>query len=191
MKNSIVDGVTVTHSRAKQRTDKKETRFLVPSSGNVNYASYVVEYLNIIKSELGVFTGRLFYTGTPTKFVNSFIGKNTVSNVPKEVANLLNKQNCELYTFHSLRRSSATAAADAGASVQQLMDFYGWQNSNMPQEYVSSSKFSVKNMAERLQTKDEASIECKPPLETTTELKKAEKIIIFENFSGTITNFNF
>ena len=99
--------------------------------------------MTIIKSELGAFTGRLFYTGTPAKFVNTFIGKNTISSVPKEVASLLNKENPSSYTFHSLRRSSATAAADAGASVQQLMDF-----------------------------------------------RKAEKVVIFENFSGTISNFN-
>ena len=63
----------------------------------------------------------------------------------------MGKENPEKYTFHSLRRSSATAAADNGASVAQLMDFYGWKNTNMPQEYVSSSKASVKSMAVRLQ----------------------------------------
>ena len=50
--------------------------------------------------------------------------------------------------YISLRRSSAT---DSGALVHQLMDFYGWKNTNMPQEYISSSKVAVKGMAERLQ----------------------------------------
>ena len=41
---------------------------------------------------------------------------------------------------------------DGGASVlvQQLMDFYGWANPNMPQENLLLSKFAIKSMAERL-----------------------------------------
>ena len=42
---------------------------------------------------------------------------------------------------------------DGGASVlvQQLMDFYGWANPNMPQENLLFSKIRNKGMAERLQ----------------------------------------
>ena len=67
------------------------------------------------------------------------------------MSTLLEKDNPSTYTFHSLRRSSATAAADSGASVQQLMDFYDWNNPNMPQQYVSSSKAAVNSMANKLQ----------------------------------------
>ena len=111
----------------------------------------VEKYLNEIKSNFGVFAGRMFFKGTATAFFNQPIGKNTISQVPNEMAILLGLENPKSYTFHSLRRSSATAAADGGASVQQLMDFYGWANPNMPQEYVTSSKFAIKGMAERLQ----------------------------------------
>ena len=79
------------------------------------------------------------------------MGKNLLSKVPCEMATVLGLDNPVSFTFHSLRRSSATAAADSGASVQQLMDFYGWSNPSMPQEYVSSSKASVKSMADKLQ----------------------------------------
>ena len=164
----------------------------------------------MIKSDLGVYTGRLFYTGTPSRFNKSYMGKNTVSNVPKEVANLLSKEDSSAYTFHSLRRSSATAAADAGASIQQLMDFYGWQSSNLPQEYVSSSKFAIKSMADRLQPSGSSAADNDrlqstgssaadnvPHREKKTQVyekrqmyEKAEKIVVIENFNGTITNFS-
>ena len=111
-----------------------------------------------------------------------------MSKVPREVAVLLEKEDPTTYTFHSLRRSSATAAADGGASVQQLMDFYGWQNTNMSQEYVSSSKVGVKSMAERIQGATGEVSGCKLSEQTKKfqSSEKPEKIIIIKNFSGTI-----
>ena len=60
----------------------------------------------------------------------------------------LRKVHCaEKLTFHSLRRSFATSAADNGATAQQMTDFYGWKSANMAQEYISTSKNAVNNMA--------------------------------------------
>ena len=143
-------------------------------------------------------------------FCHSPLGKNKVSDVPREMAQILKLKDPQSYTFHSLRRSSATCAADSGASVQQLMDFYGWKNTNMPQEYISSSKVAVKGMAERLQCagqKNEAPSVLKNQREKVPSsvsggdgtmiqstsnsdqirglsYEKAEKIVIIENFSG-------
>ena len=48
-------------------------------------------------------------------------------------------------------RTSATAAEDDLATVQQLMELYGLQNQNMRQEYVSTSKAAVSSIAQKLQ----------------------------------------
>ena len=80
-------------------------------------------------------------------FVNSPLGKYSVSNIPKEMTEFLEKENVSEFTFHSLRRSSATSAADNGATAQQMTDFYGWKSANMAQEYISTSKNAVNNMA--------------------------------------------
>ncbi len=53
-------------------------------------------------------------------------------------------------TFSTFYRSSATRAADAGASTEQLVDFFGWKNGSMCHEYVSSSKPAILGMANRL-----------------------------------------
>ena len=59
----------------------------------------------------------------------------------------LRKVHCdEKLTFHSLRRSFATSAADNGATAQQMTDFYGWKSANMAQEYIATSN-AVKTMA--------------------------------------------
>ena len=126
----------------------------------------------------------MFWTGTHGSFTNVPMGKNTISMIPRQVADLLGKEDPSKFTFHSLRRSSATVAADNGATVAQLMDFYGWKNGKMPQEYVSSSKASVKSMANRLQG---------PGSEGSTIMDtgyraetKPEKIIYIQHMSGTI-----
>ena len=56
----------------------------------------------------------------------------------------------EKYTFHSFRRTAATSAADAGSSTEQLVNFFGWKNGSMCQEYISSSKPAILGMASKL-----------------------------------------
>ena len=80
--------------------------------------------------------------------MNQPLGKNMIAEVSHEVARTLGQPNHADYTFHSFRRSSA--AADDGASAQQLISFYGWESFNMPQEYISTSKRAVMNMASLL-----------------------------------------
>ena len=67
------------------------------------------------------------------------------------MAKHLRKENHERYTFHSFRWSSATAAADSGSTPQQMVDFFGWKNVQMTQEYISTSKSAVQSMASHLE----------------------------------------
>ena len=58
------------------------------------------------------------------------------------------------YTFHSYRRSAATAVADAGATSDQMQDFFG---AKMTTEYISTSKAAIIKVTQKLQdteTKD-------------------------------------
>ena len=75
------------------------------------------------------------------------------------------------------------------------MDFYGWSNSNMPQEYVSSSKASVRGMADRLlgiEADGESSSENRElqtsKLQQQYVFEKSDKIVIVENV--TCQNFS-
>lgn len=189
------NGIIINHCRAKQRSDKTETRFLIPKKGKVNYSDVVEHYLTQIKNDFNIFTGRMFFKGTQASFSSQYMGKNTISKVPCEMASLLQLDSPALYTFHSLRRSSATAAADDGASVQQMMDFFGWSNPKMPQEYVSTSKASITGMANRLvgigasgeRAECEATIVDKPKPQHYV-FEKSDKIVIVENV--TCTNFS-
>ena len=85
------------------------------------------------------------------------MGKNSVSKIPHEIAALLKLADPSKYTFHSFRRTSATRAADSGATSEQLVDFYGWKNSSMCKEYISSSKPAILGMAKRLSSQSSQS----------------------------------
>jgi len=137
---STPEGVYVTHTRTKQRSDQRSSaRFLVPRTEENSCADVLDLYLRAIKDTLGKDTGRLLWTGTAKIFINTPLGRNTVSKIPQEMALRLQLQNPDGYSFQSFRRSAAAAAADAGATSNQMMDFFGWSTPKMTTDYVSNS----------------------------------------------------
>ena len=97
--------------------------------------------------------------------MNQPLGKNSVSGIAFEIAKMLELPNPDLYTFHSFRRTSATNAADNGATPQQMVDFYGWKLTNMAKEYVSTSKHAIKTMACKLECHEKTETVESPPSE--------------------------
>ena len=148
---STPEGVYVTHMRAKQRSDKRCSRFLVPRHGEKNAANVLDLYIRSIKEQLDIYSGRLLWTGNSVGFEKRPMGRNMVAKVPHDMATYLKLENTEAYSFHSFRRSAATAVADAGATSEQMQDFFGWSSSRMTTEYISTSKAAVVNFASKLQ----------------------------------------
>jgi hypothetical protein len=182
------DGYTITHKRAKQRSDKKFTKFVVPQEGG--YADRLSIYLTKINKQLDQYKGRVWYTGTKNSLLKKqYMGKNKVSDVPHEIAKFLGVPEYDKYTFHSFRRTAATSAADAGSSTEQLVDFFGWKNGSMCQEYISSSKPAILGMASRLggfealsqdpvmEVEEEME---KDPLDTKSIRQEMEEYIVLE-----------
>ena len=58
------------------------------------------------------------------------------------------------FSFHSFRRTTCTIAVENGASLEQLMNFCGWRNTNMLQKYHSSSISGLRKMATLLGGQD-------------------------------------
>lgn len=171
------EGFIITHSRAKQRTDKKTTRFLIPEEGG--YARQLGVYIDKVKNQLEKFQGRVWFTAKKEGSLTSqFMGKNTVCKVPHEIAELLSLPDPSRYTFHSFRRTSATSAADSGATTEQLVDFFGWKNGSMCQEYISSSKPAILGMASRLGSSGE--VEKVPSNQVFTKIQQEEMLTSWE-----------
>ena len=133
-------------------------RFLVPrKTGEVSTADVLDLYLRRVKEDLGLYTGRLLWTGNGISFTKTPLGKNMVGKVPSDMATHLHIDEPKKYTFHSYRRSAATAVADAGATSDQMQDFFGWTNAKMTTEYIFTSKAAIIKVAQKLQdteTKD-------------------------------------
>ena len=120
----------------------------MPKQGG--FAARLAMYLWKVNYQLNVFKGRVFYTGLQyDKLKKQHMGKNTIAAVPHEIAAHL-KLNPEEYTFHSFRRTAASAAADGGSTSEQMTSFFGWKDSSMCQQYISTSKPAVNKMAMNL-----------------------------------------
>ncbi|MFN9906836.1 MAG: hypothetical protein ACK56F_12065, partial [bacterium] len=92
------DGYKITHSHKKQRSDQRESVFIVPAAGG--FADRLAVYLDKVNSELNAYTGRVWWTGTRGTHLKGVpIGKNMVGKVPHDVATRLGLPNAEDYTF--------------------------------------------------------------------------------------------
>jgi integrase len=143
------EGYTVSHSRVKQRSDKRDSKFLVPEDGG--FAAQLDIYLSKVEKQLKVYKGKVWWTGTKHDTLKSMpMGKNMFTQMPHLVAELLSLPEPDKYTFHSFRRTAATSAADASATSDQMVDFFGWKNQSMCSEYISTSKPAIVSMASKL-----------------------------------------
>ena len=99
-------GVEITHARAKQRSDCRETKFLIPQGEGegIDYAEIVEEYIFTVRNVLGKSKGRCWFTGRHDILVNTPMGKNILGKIPMEMAQRLQLEDPSKYTFHSYRR---------------------------------------------------------------------------------------
>ena len=140
------DGFKIVHCRVKQRSDQRKTAFIVAAEGR--FADRLAVYLNKIHTGLNNYNGRVWWTSTKGLiFKNIPMGRNMISKVPHAVTTRLNKENPELYTFHSYRRASAISAANGSMTSDQMQSFFGWKHPSMCQEYISTSRTSLLYMA--------------------------------------------
>ena len=85
-------------------------------------------YLSKVEKQLKVYKGKVWWTGTKHDTLKSMpMGKNMFTKMPHLVAELLSLPEPDKYTFHSFRRTAATSAADASATSDQMVDFFGWE----------------------------------------------------------------
>jgi hypothetical protein len=151
---------------------------VVPQEGG--YA----DRLGIYMKKLNKFEGRVWFTGTSRSVKSQSMGKNTLCKVPHDVAMHLNLPDWDKYTFRSFRRTSASSTSDAGSSTEQLVDFLGWKNGSMCQEYSTSNKPAILGMASKLEALSEdpvVEVEMeKDPLDIKPMMQEIEEYIGIE-----------
>ncbi len=164
------DGYKITHSRVKQRSDQRESVFLVPAHGG--FADRLGMYLGKVNSNLNKFTGRGWWTGTKGDMLRATpMGKNMIAKVPHDVSMRLKLPKPEDYTFHSYRRTSATSASNRGMTSEQMQEFFDRKHASMCQEYISTCKPAIMHMAQTLGSFDLRLLEVK-------EEERAQQLLV-------------
>ena len=128
------DGWYITYEHCKARTPEDRVgRFFIQEASSFSMA------LSLYMKQRGSLkTDRLFVQSTQTKFKSQPVGINTLYTFPNLIAEFMGYPGH--YTGHAFRRSSATAAAEGGASLLQMQTHFGWRSSSMPQRYVDGSE---------------------------------------------------
>ena len=145
------EGYWITYEQAKQRGEVKNNRFLVPIT-QCTAASCVDEYLKLLLKFVPDIkdTDDLFKTCTMRGLSRSPMGKNYLANIGKDIAKKLNLGDTDLYTGHCFRRSSATAAANAGANSMELKRHFGWVQETTALRYLDETNDRARKMAKLL-----------------------------------------
>lgn len=145
-----VDGLSVEFQGRKCVAANGKRSFLIPKSEAAFISVVNRHFLNLSRSgfEQGP-VARKANTNTES-FCNAVMGKNKLYELPQRVALSLGLHDGRRFSGHSLRRSAAQAAADAGASTFAMRRHFGWSGEAMPQRYVDDSLARRSNMASLL-----------------------------------------
>lgn len=123
--------------------------------------------------------GRFFLCYRSGKCTVQPVGINTLSKIPKLVANYLNLNDAHLYTGHCFRRTSATFLANASADILTLKRHGGWRSSSVAESYVEESVSNKVEIAKKIinsEAEEGASSSKKIHVEATERTVEATEI---------------
>ncbi|XP_074101935.1 uncharacterized protein LOC141529335 [Cotesia typhae] len=104
------------------------------------YSDKILQYVALRPDNLN--TDRFFILYDKGACKRQAMGKNTVSEVPKKIAEFLKLPNASSYTGHCFRRTSATLLANAGANLTTLKQHGGWRSSTVAEGYIENSLYN-------------------------------------------------
>ncbi|KAK4874649.1 hypothetical protein RN001_014009 [Aquatica leii] len=140
LKTSDIDdkGSILVISVSKTKTYKPRS-FVVTGAERRGFNGLEIyrKYSALRPSVLG--QGRLFLCYCSGKCTVQPVGINTLSNIPKLVANYLELKDANLYTGHCFRRTSATFLANAFPDILTLKRHGGWRSLSIAESYVEES----------------------------------------------------
>lgn len=118
----------------------------IPETKTGVFRSFTVSnyYYDVVKRYLklrpeNVCTPRFFLCYREGRCLKQVIGKNTISKVPSVIAEYLKLPDVNLYTGHTLRRTSATFLANAGGDLVAIKRQGGWKSTTVAERYLEES----------------------------------------------------
>ena len=149
-------GIFVNFTHAKQVGEQKTNEFLIPikrEDPSLCFASKVLEYIHAIRQAFGNIKDDeplFFGCHGGEYFVRQAMGKRMLQGIGKNVAKVLSLGDPDRYTGHCWRRSSATEAANAGATTTDLKRQYGWKQETTAMRYLEKTEKQAEKMANLL-----------------------------------------
>lgn len=133
-----------------------DTKTNVSRSFTVMAEGFTTDILDLYRKYVcmrpkGIPHGRFFLNYKKEKCTIQPVGINTISKIPQEVASFLNLPEAQLYTGHSLRRSSASLLANAGADITTVKRHGGWKSSTVAEGYIQDSVSNKIDIARKIQ----------------------------------------
>ena len=131
---------------------RSKNKFLVPfDCNNVHlcFASRVLAYIKLLKESLPKILNddHLFHKPLKTGYGKAPMGINYLAQTGCILAAKLKLEDPTQYTGHCFRRTSATAAANAGANTLQMKRHFGWQQESTALKYTDETRVRARKMA--------------------------------------------
>lgn len=148
-----------------------------------NFYTIVKKYLNLRPTDISQTI--LFFKFQNGKYHSQRIGINKFGAMGKDIATFLKLPDCNLYTGHCFRRSSATLLVDAGGNITALKRHGGWRSTTVAEGYVDDSEKNKTDTANKIYS----SITAQPVSTSTTYMQQTQKETI--NFHNSVPHIQF
>lgn len=109
------------------KTNKSRSFTVLNEGFSVNPLDLIRKYVSLRPQNVS--HKRFFVNFQRGKCTVQCVGLNKLSKIPRIVAGYLQLPDADLYTGHSMRRSSATLLANAGGDITTLKRHGGWKSS--------------------------------------------------------------
>jgi hypothetical protein len=130
------------------KTNKPRKFTIIKEGSSVDALELYRKYISLRPAK--VQHRRLFINYKNQKCGVQPVGINTLSKIPFKVATFLNLSKPELYTGHSLRRSSATLLVNGGGDITALKRHGGWRSNTVAEGYIEESICEKLNTAKKI-----------------------------------------
>lgn len=145
-----------------------------------------------LRSSIMLGEGRFFLSYYYGKCTVQPVGINTISKIPRLVAEYLGMNDAHLYTGHSFRRTSATLLAHVSGDILTLKRHGGWRSTSVAEGYVEESESNKIKIARKLITGEEGTTKNIQAQTNKTDFVKDTHTAIASNniFNNCTVNFN-
>jgi integrase len=138
--------VVIDIKRAKAAASEAHSRFTIPRSDGCGVVALFKTYIDAQCDK----TGRFWHHIRNGRWTTLPVGHNVLAATPERIARALHLENPARYTGHCFRRTSATALANAGATLLELKRAGGWRSDTVCQRYVADSATEQQKTAKML-----------------------------------------